>query len=61
MVFISGIKGPLFGYFLQPTKTFSVVNEPFVSYSKNIFLETVSNVVCSRRLLGGIEMIKRLC
>lgn len=47
-------RGPLFGYFPQPSKTFLVVDEQFVSDAKSIFCETGINVVCSRRLLGGV-------
>ena len=48
------VKGPSFGYFPEPSKSFLVVDEKFISEAENVFGGSGVNVVCSRRLLGGV-------
>ncbi len=48
------MKGPLFGYFPEPSKCFLVVKEIFVCVAEKVFEGSGVNVVCSHRLLGGV-------
>ena len=48
------VRGPLFGYFPEPAKTFLVVDESCRREAEEVFEGSGVNVVCSHRLLGGI-------
>ena len=46
--------GPMFGYFIEPSKSCVVVDENFVLEAENIFSEYGVKVMRSQRLLGGV-------
>ena len=46
--------GPSFGYFVEPSKSYVVVDQSFVSEAENIFSDYGVKVVHSQRLLGGV-------
>ena len=48
------LRGPLFGYYPEPSKSYLVVHENFLSEAKSVFEGTGVNVVMSHRLLGGV-------
>ena len=48
------VKGPRYGYFPEPSKSFLVVDESCVEEAQTVFEGSGVNVVVSRRLLGGI-------
>ena len=47
-------RGPSFGYFPEPSKSFLVVDDKQLSKGTEAFSGLGINVVCSQRLLGGV-------
>ena len=47
-------RGPQFGYFPEPKKSFLVVHDTFINHAEQVFIDCGIQVVSSRRFLGGI-------
>ena len=47
-------RGPQFGYFPEPKKSFLVVHDTFINRAEQVFIDCGIQVVSSRRFLGGI-------
>ena len=54
LFYILNERGPSFGYFSEPSKSFLVVDDKQLSRATEAFSGLGINVVCSRRLLGGV-------
>ena len=53
-------EGPAFGYFPEPTKSYLIVNEGYISQAKTLFGPQGVNVVSAHRFLGSIIGSKEL-